>query len=509
MNDAREVHAAVAYVEKRGELWRARWEAPDGRLASKSGFETEKDALNYGRDQESAIRNRTYVDPRTSMTVTEWVNIWFPGLDLELSTLDNYRYFIEVHILPRFGDWELRALEQAPEEIVKWERQLPVSRRTAREARSTLTNLLNDAIPRYLSLNPAARRRGKGRKGQRRIEEAERSEKTWASPLQALLLAERCALLSGHDLDFVMMATAAYTGMRWSELLGLSPEHIRPGQLHVAWKLYELNGRFYRGRPKDGSIRFIDCPPFLDNLLNEVTPVRCQCRGTGAWCSGSKYVFLSSDRAHFRRSNYSVRLFRPAADGWYPKNGKKPAMPVLVDVDDGFPGSPVAPWSAAEPGAPFTPPTGRGHTRLVTVDDGRARCAVCQRTQLLRLDGTVIAHAAAGGGRCAGGTQPPAEDVSLACWAPLVPGATPHGLRHGHQPMMDNAGVHYVLQAERMGHEVPGMRGTYAHPTQEMRDTLVAALQQLWEQAVAARALLAPRSPIPVLDKLLRPYRER
>jgi integrase len=92
---------------------------------------------------------------------------------------------------------------------------------------------------------------------------------------------------------------------------------------------------------------------------------------------------------------------------------------------------------------------------------------------------------------------------------PLVPGLTPHGLRHGHQPMMDDAGVHYVLQAERMGHEVPGMRGTYAHPTQEMRDTLVAALQRLWEQALAARAQMATRSPVGVLDGLLKPYRER
>ncbi|HEX6351711.1 hypothetical protein [Actinophytocola sp.] len=448
------------------------------------------------------------MDPRTSMTVTEWVNVWFPSLDLELSTLDNYRYYIEVHILPRFGDWELRALEQVPEEIVKWERQLPVSRGTAREARSTFTNLLNDAIPRYLSLNPAARRRGKGRKGQRRIEEAERNEKSWASPLQALLLAERCALLSGRDADFVMMSTAAYTGMRWSELLGLSSSHIRPGQLKVAWKLYELNGRFYRGRPKDGSIRPIDSPPFLDDLLSRVKPARCHCKGTGTWCSGGEYLFLGSDGSHFRRSNYAVRLFRPAADGWYPKNGKRPAMPVLVDVGDGFPGTPVPPWPAAEPGVRFTPPTGRGHVRLVTMGDGRARCAVCQRTQLLRVDDTVIAHDGHGG-RCAGGGQQPGEDVPLACWAPLVTGITPHGLRHGHQPMMDNAGVHYVLQAERMGHEVPGMRGTYAHPTQEMRDALVAALQRLWEQALAARARLASRSPVRVLDELLEPYRER
>ena len=95
----------MAYAEKRGNLWRARWRAPDGTLESKPGFTTRKDAENYGHDQEAAIRGNTYVDPRAGkVTLTEWVNQWFPSLDLELATLSNYRYRIEAHILPEFGD---------------------------------------------------------------------------------------------------------------------------------------------------------------------------------------------------------------------------------------------------------------------------------------------------------------------------------------------------------------------------------------------------------------------
>ncbi len=499
----------MAYAEKRGKFWRARWTGPDGRLESRSGFEKKRDALDYGEDKEAEVRNNTYRDPRaSSMTLTEWVNVWFPSLDLELSTLDSYRYHIEMRILPEFGDWDLRALENAPEEIAKWERTLPVSRRTAQEARSTLTNLLNDAIPRYLSINPAARKRGKGKKGQRRIAEAEQRERTWATPLQALLLAERCALLSGSDLDFILVVTAAFTGMRWSELMALAPSAISPGKIEVNWKLYELDGRFYFGRPKDGSIRTLDSPPFLDDLLSRVKSRRCDCSGTGEWCPGAEYLFLSSDGAHFRRSNYATRRFRPAADGWYPKRKGRPARPVLTDASEGFPGLPVQPWPAAEPGQPFTPPVGRGRPRLVSVDDGRGRCASCQKTQLLRLDGTLIAHDGLEGGQCDGTGVRPADDVPVASWAPLVAGLTPHGLRHGHQPMMDNAGVHYVLQSERMGHEVPGMRGTYAHPTPEMRAELMAALPRLWEESLGARVKLSPHSPVPLLDELLTSYRE-
>ncbi len=76
----------MAYAEKRGNLWRARWRT--GRNPRvEAGFRTRKDAENFGRDQEAAIRSNTYVDPRAGrITLTEWVNRWYPALDLELNT---------------------------------------------------------------------------------------------------------------------------------------------------------------------------------------------------------------------------------------------------------------------------------------------------------------------------------------------------------------------------------------------------------------------------------------
>jgi integrase len=232
----------MAYAEKRGNLWRARWRGPDGTLESRPGFHTRKAAENYGCDQEAAIRANTYVDPRAGkITLTEWVNQWYPALDLEPTTLSNYRYQIEVHILPAFGNRALASI--TAEEVSAWERQIAASgysRRTARDARSTLTTVLGDAIPRYIQANPAQRRRGKGRKGQRRIQRIEQAGKAWATPIQALLVAERCAALSGYDTDFVMIITVAYTGMRWSEVIGLGPECLHDDHIDVSWKLYEL-----------------------------------------------------------------------------------------------------------------------------------------------------------------------------------------------------------------------------------------------------------------------------
>jgi hypothetical protein len=94
---------------------------------------------------------------------------------------------------------------------------------------------------------------------QRRIE---RHEKAWATPLEALLIAERCATMSGCDTDFVMIVSIAWTGMRWGEAVGLPPECVHEEAVGIERKLYELGGRLYRGRPKDGSIRPADLSPF-------------------------------------------------------------------------------------------------------------------------------------------------------------------------------------------------------------------------------------------------------
>jgi len=97
----------------------------------------------------------------------------------------------------------------------------------------------------------------------------------------------------------------------------------------------------------------------------------------------------------------------------------------------------------------------------------------------------------------------PAEDTALASWLSVLPALTPHGLRHGHQTWLEEAGVSDLLRSERMGHEVPGMRGVYGHVSPAMRADLKALLQERWEDALRERKRVCPRSVIPVLDALL------
>jgi hypothetical protein len=94
-----------------------------------------------------------------------------------------------------------------------------------------------------------------------------------------------------------------------------------------------------------------------------------------------------------------------------------------------------------------------------------------------------------------------------ACWLAILPGASPHSSRHGRETCMSDHGVPKVLRDLVMGHRTSGMEGVYAHVTPEARAALIAADEADWTASLAARALISPRTPVPVLDVLLSPFR--
>jgi hypothetical protein len=178
---------------------------------------------------------------------------------------------------------------------------------------------------------------------------------------------------------------------------------------------------------------------------------------------------------------------------------------VIVDAAE-WPGTPAASWPPAVPGKPFNPISGRGTQRLISTEDA-GRCPSCRHAVRLRLDGKTVTHKN-DAGYCAGSSEQPAEDPPLACWLPVKDGLTPHGLRHSHKTWMAEDGIPEILAEQRLGHQVPGMRGLYSHASQRMREDLTAALQARWEQSLRERAAIDPHSPVPLLDDLLAPFRD-
>ncbi len=90
-----------------------------------------------------------------------------------------------------------------------------------------------------------------------------------------------------------------------------------------------------------------------------------------------------------------------------------------------------------------------------------------------------------------------------ACWLPIAPGLTPHGLRHSYKTLMIELGTPATLMDAQMGHEDGSVQALYSHITSGMRQRLLDGLTELWTAALGARREFSPRSPVAVLDRLL------
>ena len=406
------------------------------------------------------------------------------------------------------------------EEIAVWEHRLPateeVSRSTAKDARSLLHTILGDAAaarPPLIPFNPAVRPRNRGRRTGRRLDRS--PQRAWATPLEVLLVAERAALLAGRDDEFTMLVTIAYTGMRWGETIGLERDLLLPALINIEWQLREIGGRFHRLPPKDDSYRStryeplvpVDLPAFLAETAGRPgreAPRAAMLPAPPSTAAAAGTCSLALTSGHHRNSNYARRVFRPACDGRHPPANHSPGRLVVVDAT-AWPGIPVASWPPAVPGRAIRSSVRQGHPPAGQHGE-TGRCPSCGYTVRLRLDGRIIAHKTAAD-HCPGSGEPPADDVPLACWLPVKDGLTPHGLRHSHKTWMAEDGIPEILAEQRLGHQVPGMRGLYAHASQRMREDLTAALQARWEESLRERAAIDPHSPVPLLDNLLAPYR--
>ncbi|MFC0527249.1 LacI family DNA-binding transcriptional regulator [Phytohabitans kaempferiae] len=501
----------MGYAEKRGDYWRGRYKIASGKygtVKNEAGavirFRTRREAEQAANDAEAKVRAGTSRNPSAGrITFGEYVNRWYAAQDLALSTMQNYRRHIEEHLLPEFEPVPVRDILDV--DVIAWERKeraAGYAESSIRTWRSTLHLILADAVAEGLrESNPASRRRGRGKRAGRSRTRA--PEKTVTTALGILLIAERAALLSGRDDEFVAVVLAGFTGLRWGELVGLETGYARTGGIRVEWQLYELDtGELHRCPPKDDSYRTIDTPDWLARLVAEhiarTQPKPCPCHELTYVFSGHRPPNGAARRpgatlvdvarlagvspatasaalnhpevvatetheriakaiadlgyvrggasgelaAHWRRSNFATWLFQPAATGWYPTKGQRLAVRPVPILGEPWPGIPVRGRNAA----------------------GRAD----------------------------------------ACWLPIARGLTPHGLRHTHKTLMEELGTPGKLMDERMGHADGSVQARYSHVTPVMRRRLLDGLTGSWSTAMEERRTLAPGSPVAVLDRLLR-----
>lgn len=236
----------MGYAEKRENYWRGRYKIEPGRygtVVDASGltvrFRTRREAEKAANESEArarggATRNRA----AGQVTFGEYVSRWYAAQDLAASTMQNYRRHIEEHLLPTFEDVPIAAITDAA--VVAWERREVVAGyapSSIKTWRGTLHLVLGEAVEEGLrESNPAARRRGRGRRDRR--SRGRGPEKVVTTALGVVLIAERAALSSGRDDEFVGIVLKGFTGMRWGELVGLEPEYVRKSGIRIEWQLY-------------------------------------------------------------------------------------------------------------------------------------------------------------------------------------------------------------------------------------------------------------------------------
>jgi len=422
----------MPYPEQRGNKWRVRWNTgkkhPEtGRWLydSQGGFDSRDDAVAYGLDRESDIRNDRYTSRRDgAILMTEYCRTWQQSLDVGHLRRRNIESYIRLYIEPRWRD--LAVADIKPSAYRAWELWLKdqpnIGDRYRREILLVFSMMMDDAVDdglRQASPVPKQRKRGRYTKEKRERKRPMRMEDVHQLACNALTFWG----LPGY----VYVLTMACTGLRPAEAYALRREYCHPlwpasdprhdpdeevryeedveryagdepmPALRVEWQHQREDGKLKLFPPKYESRRTLVVPPFLAELLEMLLASH-----------ESEWVFPSINGGELANANFTYHYWRPIADG---------------------------------------------------------REASVPRQK--------------GGGR--GGTWRPLPEI------PAVPGwagKRQYLTRHGHKEWLDEDGHSRIAVETRMGHELAGVEGLYANVTPAMEERIMESLQGRWQRFV-------------------------
>ncbi|MGW5054972.1 tyrosine-type recombinase/integrase [Actinokineospora sp. NPDC004072] len=318
----------MAYVEPSGpNTWRVRFRKPDGSLGSIPGFTSITDAQDRAEEINVDQRRGQFIDPDGGKTRLEaWADLWFDALDVGPNTERQYRSLWRNHLQPDWGHQALAGITNLSVHAwAKTKRADGYAPTTVTTMVKLLSMLLTDAADeRLIHANPyRPKRRGP------RHATAPR-ERVHTTPHNALRVALHAHQLAGAWAA-VLIITGAWTGARWGELLGLQRHNLHlpadsPGRMVIHpdhGSLLEIDGKFQLAPPKTiESARTITLPPFLTQLLRHYLSTHTH-----------PHVFTTLAGDHPRRSNFSRRVMRPAADG---TTGHPAHWPRLSPIEPGL-----------------------------------------------------------------------------------------------------------------------------------------------------------------------------
>jgi hypothetical protein len=215
--------------------WRARYRDPQGR-SRRETFRRKGDAQRFLENAGVDMQRGSWVDPQLGrVRLAEWVEEWWTtAVHLRPSTRSQYERDLRLHLLPRFGAQPLATI--TPREVRAWVAEMVAAGVPPSGVNRRLrlfSRLMNAAVENEL----LARSPAKGV----RAPQAARKETRFLTAAEVRDLAEAI-----NPWFRVWVYFAAYTGIRWSEMLGLRRKDIDllRRTVTVERQLLEVQSRF-------------------------------------------------------------------------------------------------------------------------------------------------------------------------------------------------------------------------------------------------------------------------
>lgn len=261
----------MAWLERRDTRYLVRVRH-QGRKITDTVFDDEDAARLRLRQIASAAERHARYRPDPPPLLHDWARRWLANHTAGPKTLAHYETALRVHILPELGHLYLDQIRRpAVAQLVASLHAKQLAKSTVRNTVTVLGTLMRDAAAdRYVVGDPTRGIRFINPPAEPRPE---------VTPAQVCQIAQR---MPDQNLTLLVL-TAAYTGMRLGELLGLQHQYLHLGavgsgelpyiRVHATeGAAHELDGRTWIGTVKNhGSARDVYLPPFLADLLRQHT----------------------------------------------------------------------------------------------------------------------------------------------------------------------------------------------------------------------------------------------
>jgi integrase len=278
--------------------WQARWKSPEGKWKTKH-FPTKQSAVQFEAQMKSDVQQGDYTNPESAKVKVSTVygNWKKSGGTNKPKTIDSYDSLWRCLVNPQWGNKPIGTITRA--EVKSWSHGARsstgkrVSPSRARQAVVLLNLLLNHAVDMELiKRNPIGQMKGLVPKLE------ERKPKRALEMDELLRLAEHCG-------DYkVMVLLAGLTGIRWAELIALTPNDFdfKEKTVSISKSNSEVNGVFHLVSTKSGKARILPIPDLILGDLRQMvvsTP-------------SGETVFRSAKGLPLRKSNFARNVFKPA-----------------------------------------------------------------------------------------------------------------------------------------------------------------------------------------------------